>query len=147
MQYWSGALSDILYVLLEIDQKVFDGPGALRPRLEFPNVVHEATFDIAQSVALLKTAQGISQRTMVEMVHPDWSDEEIDAEIAAIKDDIASAPPVVVGNPPPVQTPGGPPQPGQPAPSTGPTPGGPQPAAAPPAAAGPMAGGPPPTAM
>jgi A118 family predicted phage portal protein len=147
MQYWSSALCDILYVLLEIDQKVFSGPGALRPRLEFPNVVHEATFDIAQSVGLLKTAQAISQRTMVEMVHPDWTDEEIDAECQAIKDEIAAAPPVVVVGAPPEQTPGGPPQPGQPAPSTGPTPGGPQPAAAPPAAAGPMAGGPPPTAM
>lgn len=86
-RYWGQAISHLLEALLAVDAARFGGPGVIRPRVEFPPAGQTPLAETASTLAMLKAAQAASISTRVTMVHPDWTDDQVAAEVAAIMDE------------------------------------------------------------
>jgi A118 family predicted phage portal protein len=87
INYWSPELSEILETLIEIDAKLFNGggqPGDID--VEFGDGVSEAPRTVAETLNLLSQAQAASTDTLVRMLHPDWDDARVEAEVQEIRD-------------------------------------------------------------
>src|SRR5690606_17872557 len=85
---WEPALADVLWMMLVLDREVFrSGVTPYRPAVALADSIAESTQEVAQSIELLSRAKAASTRTLVEMLHPDWSDEEIDAEVQRIMEE------------------------------------------------------------
>ncbi|MCZ7376537.1 phage capsid protein [Micromonospora sp. WMMC250] len=94
---WAPALADAIELLLELEyaRRVDlkgDRPEPARPNVEFGDSVSEAPETTARTLQLLSAAGAVSTETMVRMVHPDWDEPQVKAEVERIKGD---APPVV----------------------------------------------------
>ncbi|WP_136046290.1 hypothetical protein [Microbacterium sp. K41] len=75
-------------VALEIDGLVFPGKGGGRfdqPTVVFPDVSQEDPEKLARTLTLLDTAAAISLEQKVRRANPDWEDEQISAEVTAIR--------------------------------------------------------------
>ena len=83
--YWRRATADMLHVMLLMDAALFT-PGLTpeRPRVEFGSGVAESTQQTATTLDLLNRAGAVSTATKVKILHPEWKDEEVQAEVAAI---------------------------------------------------------------
>ena len=87
-RYWEPALADVLWMMLVLDREIFrSGVTPYRPAVALADSIAESTQEVAQSIELLSRAKAASTRTLVEMLHPDWSDEEIDAEVQRIMEE------------------------------------------------------------
>lgn len=84
--YWRPGLRDILYGWLAVKRSVFNDRTVTpeRPEAEFPEVVLPDQLELAQTVGAISQADAGSKETLVRMLHPDWSDEEIRAEVRMI---------------------------------------------------------------
>jgi A118 family predicted phage portal protein len=82
-------LADALEVLLAVDQLVLKTSGvqAERPSVEFADAVSEDMGSLAQTAQLLRAAEAASTETLVQLVHPDWDQDQVDEEVARIKDE------------------------------------------------------------
>ncbi len=81
-------------VALEIDGLVFPGKGGGRfdqPTVVFPDVSQEDPEKLARTLTLLDAASAVSLEQKVRRANPDWEDDQITAEVAAIR---AERPPV-----------------------------------------------------
>jgi hypothetical protein len=81
--YAESPIEETMELLLVADREIF-GNMAVTP--ERASVTWGDTFasdptEIAQTVALLATAEAVSRETRVKMVHPDWTDAEVKAEV------------------------------------------------------------------
>lgn len=88
-KYWASALEDIFEMMLFIDN-VHLGNGTpieFRPSLQLNDTVSRDPLSIANTIKLLNDAQALSIDTKVRMLHPEWEEEQIIAEIEAIKED------------------------------------------------------------
>ncbi|MCT1395660.1 hypothetical protein M4D51_07960 [Microbacterium sp. p3-SID338] len=75
-------------VALEIDGLVFPGKGGGRfdqPTVVFPDVSQEDPEKLARTLTLLDAASAISLEQKVRRANPDWEDDQISAEVAAIR--------------------------------------------------------------
>lgn len=89
------AIARAASVALEIDGLVFPGKGGGRfdqPTVIFPDVSQEDPEKLARTLTLLDTAAAISLEQKVRRANPDWEDPQIEAEVAAIRAERASAP-------------------------------------------------------
>jgi A118 family predicted phage portal protein len=112
IKYWRPALQEIIETLLMVDMMYFgSGVTPVRPDITFGETVQEDPSTVAQTAQLLRAAEAASTRTLVEMVHPDWDQEQIDEEVDLIK---AETPAMSV---PGLDGMGGPPGPGTPNPN------------------------------
>lgn len=98
--------------MMSIDAAVFRTPGLdwLDPvNVDFPDGVQDSALSMAQTVLALQQAQAASAEVRVRMVHPDWDDEQVTAEAAAIMAETAAPlpDPFGIGQPAPEPTPGG----------------------------------------
>ena len=110
--YWSTGLARILTALLAVDQARFKTPITVEtPDVDFPEAVSADPKDVAQTAQLLAQAVAASTETLVRMVHPDWDDTRVTAEVAAIRE--ANKPPTPVVVAPPADPMAGKSQPGQ----------------------------------
>lgn len=84
--YWRPALRDILYGWLAVRRSVFGDTSVTpeRPECEFPDVVLPDQLELAQTAQALASADAASKETLVRMVHPDWTDAEVMAEVRMI---------------------------------------------------------------
>lgn len=83
--YWSGALPHMLGVMLQLDAAVFgSGVKPERPRVEFGDGVAESEQQTATTLDLLARAGAVSTHTKVKILHPEWDDTAVRAEVAAI---------------------------------------------------------------
>jgi hypothetical protein len=84
--YWRPALRDILYGYLAVKASVFGDRSVTpeRPEAEFPAVVDADPLELAQTATALAQADAASKETLVRIVHPDWSKEEVDQEVRMI---------------------------------------------------------------
>lgn len=74
------------------------------PVVEFADSITESPQEVATTVQLLAAAEAASTAVRVAMVHPDWTDDQVRDEVAAIHSETAVAPlmnPEDVGGPPP----------------------------------------------
>lgn len=85
--YWSRPLADIIERVLQIDALVFGGPQPFRPDIQFADSVQQDPKDTATALQLLSSAAAVSTDTMVRMLHPEWDDEQVEAEVARVKEE------------------------------------------------------------
>jgi A118 family predicted phage portal protein len=79
-------LQDAIRAELAIDAVVFNsGVTPDRPNIDFGDVVSEDPQVLAQTAQLLRAAEAASTKTIVQLVNPDWDDERVDQEVAAIE--------------------------------------------------------------
>lgn len=87
--YWTPALRRLASVILQLDLIAFRTAGLLPDapvEVEWPDVAAPDPESLARTIQLLDAARAISQRTKIEMLHPDWDTDQVDAEILEIED-------------------------------------------------------------
>lgn len=86
--YWKSPLEDILYLMLEVDNKLLGNKVvAEKPTLEFQDSIQDDLGEKATSVEMINRATAASIKTKVELLHPDWTDEQIETEVETIKEE------------------------------------------------------------
>lgn len=84
--YWQPALRRLVRTMLEMDMAAGFSKGldVSSVVVEFPPAVAPDPKQVAETVELLNRAKAISTKTAVEMVHPDWDETAVMAEVDAI---------------------------------------------------------------
>lgn len=85
LAYWRPQLQSLFEILLKVGVAAFGWKCTpLRPAIEFGDVVQEDPSALAGTLQLLRTAEAASTLTMVEMLHPDWSEDDRKNEVRRI---------------------------------------------------------------
>jgi A118 family predicted phage portal protein len=87
ISYWKGMLAKILNVYLQIDAVHFQMHEVFTPRIDWPDAVQEDPGKMSATVVTLRQAMAASTETLVKMVHPAWTQEEVDAEVVKIMEE------------------------------------------------------------
>lgn len=88
IRYWRPELATMVQVLLKLGQVHFGWKvQPERPGIEFSDVVQQDPQSLAQTLALYEQAKAVSTETKVRLLHPDWDDDEVNAEVAKISDE------------------------------------------------------------
>lgn len=98
--YWEPQLKHIIKAMVMIYNESLNGEIKAGPDsiiVEFCDSVSNNLTDIANSVKLLSDAKAASTETKVRMVHPEWSDSQVDEEVKKIEE--ADAAQYAVTNP------------------------------------------------
>ncbi|MEU5330907.1 phage portal protein [Streptomyces parvus] len=84
-RYWAPEVAEMLYVVLLLDRRLFT-PAlvAERPRIAFGDSVSEDASSLAQTLSLLHQAQSVSAETRVRILHPEWDETAVRAEVDRI---------------------------------------------------------------
>jgi A118 family predicted phage portal protein len=92
--YWTPGLADRLAAQLQLEQQLFGVAGLTvePPRIEWRDSIADAPAELAQTASLLRTAEAASTDTLVRLIHPDWDDPQVDAEVARIHAEPGRAP-------------------------------------------------------
>ncbi|MCX4672396.1 phage capsid protein [Streptomyces sp. NBC_01381] len=69
-----------------------------RPRVEFGDGVAESEQSTATTLDLLARAGAVSTSTKVKILHPDWDDTAVQAEVSAILTETGAGAPDPVGS-------------------------------------------------
>lgn len=97
--YWRRAVADMLHVMLLVDAAQFTpGIQPARPRVEFGDGVAESEQQTATTLDLLNRAGAVSTATKVKILHPEWKDADVQAEVDAILAETGAAAPDPVGS-------------------------------------------------
>jgi hypothetical protein len=86
-RYWSARIKDLFRQVGEFDAALLSGVAADSWDITVTlgdSVVPEES-ERAQTVQMLSAASAISLKRKVEMVNPDWGDEQVEAEVALIQ--------------------------------------------------------------
>ena len=85
--YWRPALRDALYGLLSVQREMFGDTSVTpeRPVVDFAEVVLPDRLAVAQTAQALATAEAASKEVLVQMVHPDWTEDEVAEEVQRIR--------------------------------------------------------------
>ena len=88
-RYWATALEDLLHMLLYIDNVFLKNktPFDFRPSIAISDSADRDTMVLAETMKVLYDAQSISIDTKVRMLHPEWDEEQVQAEIEMIKEE------------------------------------------------------------
>lgn len=93
IKYCRPPLRDSLEAVLAIGQVRFGWKVTpAKPMIEWPDAVEEDQASLAQTLQLLDAAKSVSIETKVRMLHPDWEDPQVKAEVKRIKDETGAAP-------------------------------------------------------
>lgn len=96
IRLWSG-LSRLTTTQLRIEAAFGNGQAPSEPiRVEWPDTNQATPREIAETAQLLKAAESASIDTRVRMVHPDWDDTQVEAEVKLIQDE-STAPISILG--------------------------------------------------
>lgn len=84
-RYWKPALEQINQAALALDRSVFGNSNMdVRPAIEFPRPIREDINQLASTADLLRRAQAASTQVLVELVHPEWEEPQVNEEVARI---------------------------------------------------------------
>lgn len=91
LNYWRPALANSMYTLMWLDKLVFGRDNLVpeRPDITFPEAVLPSAQELGQTVVAFNTAQAASKQTMVAMLHPDWTPQQVQEEVERIRDEAA----------------------------------------------------------
>lgn len=85
IRYAGPALRHIARTLLAVDAAVFSGPVAdADVTVVWPDGVAVDLLTLANTADVLRRAEAASDETIVRTVHPDWTKEQVDAEVKAL---------------------------------------------------------------
>lgn len=84
-RYWRTAIREHLEALVEVANANL-GAGIREGDIgvEFQDGVQESALSLAQTAMAMRNAEAASAATRVRMLHPDWEQEDVDAEVDAI---------------------------------------------------------------
>lgn len=87
--FWWHALNDIIRTMLALDSAIFrSGIDAKADfSVELPSSMQPDISQLAQTVEQLERAGAVSTETKVNILHPDWSEEQKAEEVARIKEE------------------------------------------------------------
>lgn len=90
INYWRPALQNAVYGLMAVENSVFGRKDLipLRPDVTFPDAVMPSVHELSQTALALDSAHAISRETIVAMIHPDWTPDQVDEEVATLKDEL-----------------------------------------------------------
>lgn len=84
--YFRPGLAKFVEALLAVDEAVFDSDVTpARPAIEWPDGVAVDPKGLAETLDLLNRAEAASTEVRVKMLHPDWDDTQVQAEVEAIR--------------------------------------------------------------
>lgn len=86
-RYWQAALGPLAGALLDVDRAVFGGAGIgldETPLVDFGDQAQPDPAELARTAQTLLAAEAASTDVRVRLVHPDWDDDQVAAEVAAI---------------------------------------------------------------
>ena len=86
-RYVSAPLGRVLNTLTQIDMWVFGGRAADDCAVEFPSSSQPSDEQVAQTLQMLTAAMAASVQTKVRMLHPDWTDTEVQQEADRIMEE------------------------------------------------------------
>ncbi|WP_037663461.1 phage portal protein [Streptomyces aurantiacus] len=96
--YWRHGIADMTHVQLQLDAVQFGRRiTPERPHVEFGDGVTESEQARATTLDLLSRAGAVSTGTKVKILHPDWDDTAVKAEVSAILAETGAAVPDPVG--------------------------------------------------
>lgn len=98
--YWDpgiAAISAAYLAVLAGERFRVEGLALDPPKVEFQDSITEGPRELAETAELVSRAMAASRETLVQMIHPDWDDEQVQAEVARLKDESAMADPVMTG--------------------------------------------------
>jgi A118 family predicted phage portal protein len=85
--YTAPALADAVEMLLQLEASMFGSKVTPeRPSIVFGDSVSPDIMQLAQTAELMRRAEAASDETLVRMLHPDWDEPQIQAEVDAIAD-------------------------------------------------------------
>jgi A118 family predicted phage portal protein len=86
INYWRPGLQDIIYGLMTIEAAYFGNKAITpeRPDIEFIETIAPDMLTLAQTAQTLDAAAAASRQTLVQLVHPDWTTEQVDEEVDRI---------------------------------------------------------------
>ncbi|MBP5883167.1 phage portal protein [Streptomyces scabiei] len=99
-KYWQPGVSDITAAYLAVlsgPRFRVSGLDLTPPKVELQDGVTEGPIELATTAELLSRAMAASRETLVQLVHPDWDDAQVTAEVARLKDEQTMADPVMTG--------------------------------------------------
>jgi A118 family predicted phage portal protein len=86
MRLWRPAIKDLLEKLLAVDRDFFGTPNQFAEvDVAFPDTVQESQLSLAQTAQALFAGQTASTEVRVQMMHPDWDDDDVAQEVALIQ--------------------------------------------------------------
>lgn len=88
--YWQDALEEFLTSIIHLDAKLYPGRGSTEKahiHVRFSDVIAGDLPNIAESMQLLTSAIAASTETKVRMLHPDWTSDQISAEVKTIREE------------------------------------------------------------
>lgn len=93
-KHWASALEEIFQMMLFIDNVHLKNgtPYDFRPSLQLNNELSRDPNALANTIKTLSDAQALSIDTKIRMLHPDWEEEQIIAEVEAIKEENGLSP-------------------------------------------------------
>jgi hypothetical protein len=88
--HWTPALSMFTRHLLLVDKEFFGSAiiDDVHPMVEMSDSVIDQPLELAQTALAMKSAESASTETRVRILHKDWSDAEIEAEVSRIHDEM-----------------------------------------------------------
>lgn len=93
--YWQRPLERLLTFVLKLDSVLYPDAGSDGEdivRIEFNSSMGFDMGSTAQIVATLMNAQAVSDEVKIRMLHPDWSEQQINAEIERVKEKFTEQP-------------------------------------------------------
>src|SRR5690606_35186272 len=92
-------LQRLLTKALHVNAQEFGtvGPGDEQVAVSFPDGPQDSQLELAQTVQMLYSAQAASTRVRVQMMHPDWDKDTVDAEVAEIMAEFSLSDPDRIG--------------------------------------------------
>lgn len=101
IRHWKPALARITGKMLAIDAALFGHANTPSPvTVTFGDSVQDSQLELAQTAVALRTAQAASTQTIVTLQHPDWTPDQIAAEVHLIdteNDTLTLADPAALG--------------------------------------------------
>jgi A118 family predicted phage portal protein len=87
-KYWKNALEEVMEMMLHIDNHILkNGTPVLRPTCNLADSMNADINSLATALQALNNAQALSIDTKVRLLNPDWSEEQVIAEVDAIKEE------------------------------------------------------------
>jgi A118 family predicted phage portal protein len=87
--YWGPAINKLLKLFILVYKIHLQGTIDIdvTPNIEFSDSITNNLLDISQAVKVLNDAIAISTETKVRMIHPEWKDDQVQAEVQRIMDE------------------------------------------------------------
>src|SRR5690606_26498033 len=86
--FWEGALEDLLENMLIIDREILGKPTVpFRPKVTMADSLIPDEGALADTVLKFKQAPCASTQIRVRTLHPEWTQAQVDAEVARIKEE------------------------------------------------------------